>query len=318
MGFRLGSIPVRIHFAFFFIALIVVSDLQSPDKIAVGAVVVFIAVLLHELGHALMGKAFGLEPQIDLHGMGGLTSWGNEGRKLSHFRGILVSLAGPLIGFVVLGALLLAIRLGLRVPEHPLVLVAFGVFYNVTIFWGILNLMPLLPLDGGNIMRSFLHIVTKGKGEKPARYISVVVGGLGAAYALYTRNLWIGAMAAMYTYLNIQALRAGIAPVRPVVQVDVEDHLRRAYAALERHEGGVAVTLLRPVLEAGPTGQKREEVLRMFAYALLIEGAWRELMMVLTEEKSAIGDAELQRYASTARELDRPEEAAQIDALRTA
>lgn len=316
MGFRIGSIPVRIQFSFFFIALFVSSSLEQPAAIAVGVAVVFVSILLHELGHALMGKVFGLEPEITLGGMGGLTSW-SSGRSLGHWKSILVSLAGPFTGFFAYAALRLGFYYGLRVPAHPLAQLAIGFFMEISLWWGILNLVPLLPMDGGNVMRSFLHIVTKGKGEKPARYISIVTGALFIAYAVYRKSLWLGFMGASFTYMNYQAIRMlSPGPSRPQVEVPVEENLRRAYEAVERHDGATAVMLLRPVLEMSLSRPKREEVMRLFAYALLIEGAWRELMLVLEREKLAIGDAELQRYATVARELSRPEEAAQIEALR--
>ncbi len=319
MGFRIGSIPVRIQFSFFLIAIFVSSSLERPDAIAVGVAVVFVSILLHELGHALMGKVFGLDPEISLGGMGGLTSW-STGRNLSHWKSILVSLAGPFTGFFAYGALILGFSHGLRFPDHPLARLAVVFFMDISLWWGILNLVPLLPLDGGNVMRSFLHIITKGRGEKPARYISIVTGALFIAYAVYKRSLWLGFMGASFTYMNYQALRllSPSQPMRAPVEVNVEENLRRAYEAVERDDGATAVMLLRPVLEMSLARAKREEVMRLFAYGLLIEGAWRELLLVLEREKSAIGDAELQRYATAARELKRPEEADRIEALRTA
>ena len=99
-----------------------------------------------------MGRRFGLEPQIELHGMGGTTSWVN-GRDIGHARGIAISLAGPFAGFVIAAVLFACERAGLR-PHNPLAQLALDLGFQVNFAWGIFNLAPMLPLDGGNVMRA--------------------------------------------------------------------------------------------------------------------------------------------------------------------
>ena len=69
----------------------------------------FSAVLLHEMGHALVGRRFGLEPYVSLTGMGGLTSW-LSARLLTPGQSILVSFAGPAVG--------LALGLAVKTPTR--------------------------------------------------------------------------------------------------------------------------------------------------------------------------------------------------------
>jgi membrane-associated protease RseP (regulator of RpoE activity) len=101
---------------------------RNPAKLAIWVVVVAVSVLVHELGHALMGRAFGLTPRIELHGMGGTTSFtaATEERAregLGTGRAIAISLAGPFAGFafgaVVIGAQLAGFR-----PVHPMAIQA--------------------------------------------------------------------------------------------------------------------------------------------------------------------------------------------------
>ena len=97
---RLGGIPVRIRGLFLVMAGVLGMSQGGPDVVAVWIAIVFVSVLVHELGHALVGRMFGLAPQIELHAMGGTTSW-IEPREIGHARGIAISLAGPFAGFAI-------------------------------------------------------------------------------------------------------------------------------------------------------------------------------------------------------------------------
>src|SRR5579884_1144907 len=109
LEFRFGRIPVRIHPTFFLMAAFL--GLYDTNLVAVVSwvAVVLVSVLLHELGHASMGLAFGLDPRTDLNGMGGTTSWAAP-KPLSHSKRIAISLAGPFAGFAV-GALVFTLAL---------------------------------------------------------------------------------------------------------------------------------------------------------------------------------------------------------------
>lgn len=310
MVLRLGSIPIRIRGLFLFMAVVLGMRLQRPDLIAIWVAIVFVSVLVHELGHALVGRKFGLEPQIELHGMGGTTSWVN-GSDIGHARGIAVSLAGPFAGFALAAVLYAGRRLGLE-PHHALARFALDQALTINVVWGIFNLAPLLPLDGGNVMRGALNLMTKGRGEKPARAISVLMGGLLIAFAALTGELWLGALGAFFTWANMQAYRQ--ADTRSA-DVPLAQAIEKAYLALERHDGEQAIALLRPVIVPQTSEDLRAIGLRVYTYALLIEGMWDELLPMLEKNAALIGVEELGRYATTARELGKTDEAERIGAL---
>jgi hypothetical protein len=184
----------------------------------------------------------------------------------------------------------------------------------VNLGWGVFNLAPMLPLDGGNVLRSLLNIVTKGKGEKPARIISMLAGGAFLTYAFLLGQWWLGALAAFFTWANMQAYR----------QIDTRNAdaplaqaIEKAYLALEKHDGAEAIAVLRPVIVPQASADLRAIALRVYCYALLIEGEWEELLPTLQKNASLIGAEEMKRYATTARELDRVAEADRITALIT-
>ena len=306
----LGSIPVSIDGTFLFLILFLSAQEKKLDHIAIWAGVALLSVLAHELGHALVARGFGLQPQIALQGMGGLTHWQTD-RDIGHWRSIAISVAGPCAGFLVAGALVLAGKAGFH-PAGDRAAFALKTAIAVNVMWGIFNLAPMLPLDGGNVLRSFLNIVTKGRGEKPARVISVFVGGGFLVLAFMWGQLWLGGIAALFTWSNIQAYRQ--ADTRkadgPLTQA-----IEQSYLALEKHDGAAAIALLRPVLVPQASENLRAIALRIYCYALLIEGEWQELLPILGRNAALIGAEEMTRYAKTARELEKTDEAAAIESL---
>src|SRR4051812_28679543 len=99
MDLKLGSIPLRVQ-GWFVMTAVMLGGMneRDPAKLALWVAIVFVSVVVHELGHAMMGKAFGLVPRIDLHGMGGTTSFQEspEGaaQALGTGRRVAISVAG--------------------------------------------------------------------------------------------------------------------------------------------------------------------------------------------------------------------------------
>jgi Zn-dependent protease len=205
LSFGIGKIPISIHVSFFIMTLLLGSSISTSDLRVwmLWIVVVLVSVLLHELGHALMGKAFGLKPRIDLHGMGGTTSW--EHKDVSAPKKILISLAGPLVGIALGIALKVAVESG-RFELPPMANVAVSMIVSVNVGWGILNLLPILPLDGGNVMAQVFALATGGRGQRAAHVVSIVIAVAGGAYALLSGSWWMAMLAGMFAYQNFRAL----------------------------------------------------------------------------------------------------------------
>src|SRR5512140_2355027 len=143
MQFRFGSIPVRVHVSFFVMTIVLGAAGLGQGKDAVAqlamwVVVVALSIFAHELGHALMGRAFGLAPAVDLYAMGGLTSF-SSGKPLSNGRKVLISLAGPAVGLavaaVVLGALALGVVPGAADGGNPLAAATAQTLIWVNGYW---------------------------------------------------------------------------------------------------------------------------------------------------------------------------------------
>jgi len=204
MTFKLFGFPIKVDLSFFVVA----AFLGMNDNVRVWmiwVVAVFVSVLIHEMGHAFAGRRFGLRPAIRLTTFGGLTSWYGGGR-LTPRESILVSLAGPAAGFAT-GFLVLALSRDLP-AEAPYLRVAVGHLLWVNFGWGILNLLPLLPLDGGNVLRSGIHMLRGYPDEITPLRVSILVGVAGAVLAITNGFFYAAMLAGFLTFQNYQALSA--------------------------------------------------------------------------------------------------------------
>ncbi len=148
---------------------------------------VAVSILIHELGHAFAVHSYGITPEIRLWGMGGLTIYGFA---LPPRKSILVSLAGPLVGIPVAVAVMV-IRPWLPDVEPVRVITNDLIFVNL--WWGLLNLLPLAGLDGGNVTTNAFLIAIGERGRKPGLAFVAVASVMVA----------IGAIFAGFVYLTV-------------------------------------------------------------------------------------------------------------------
>ena len=141
-------------------------------------VVVAVSILIHELGHALVLRHYSLSPEIRLWGMGGLTIFGFT---LPPRKSILVSLAGPGIGIPV-AIVVMVIRPWL--PQVDPIWTIANDLVAINLFWGLLNLLPLGGLDGGNVVTSLFVLAMGERGRRPGMILvamtSLVIAVLAA------------------------------------------------------------------------------------------------------------------------------------------
>lgn len=271
LSFRIGKIPVQILPSFFVMALILGAAGASSrdlDAVPVWIAIVLASVLLHELGHAGVGLLFGLGPQIQLHGMGGTTSWG-QAPKLSSLKRIAISLAGPMAGFL-FGAIVFLLRVPL-VEGLPAKLggQVVSMLLWVNLGWGILNLLPMLPLDGGSVVLHALNAATGGRGERPTRIVSVACAAAALLIAVVTQWWWSAMLAASFVATNWRGLTELSATEH---DAPMRASLQRAYAALDRKDAGAIVEIARPVAIQSRTATVRAEALQLLAFGFLLEG----------------------------------------------
>ncbi|HET6598196.1 MAG TPA: site-2 protease family protein [Anaerolineales bacterium] len=235
LRFNLAGFPVRVHPLFWLIAILLGYSSGNILQILIWVLVVFISILVHELGHALAFRRYGLSSQIILHFAGGLTVpesalWGSRWTNvaLGPNQNIFISLAGPGAGFIFAGVAIVGVllaggeiimtRLLGLIPIPGFVLLPFGgnlvsMFVTallwVNIFWGIINLLPVNPLDGGNVARNVLIQVDPVDGVRKSLWVSVITGVLIAIVAFFVlRSLYMAVLFGFLAFQSYQSLQA--------------------------------------------------------------------------------------------------------------
>lgn len=209
--FRLFNYPVRVHLSFFLIALVLGLNSGNLLYVALWIVIVFVSILLHELGHALVSDHFGRSPSIELLWSGGLTI-SSRYALLSYPKEIMISFAGPLAGFLLGGLILLLGRVFGPFQPGSFVDWIYSSLLWINIGWGIFNLIPILPLDGGAIMSNLIHWLKRPYDNRTPHIISIVFGIITilTILILFRRSgLYVAIVIAMLTYNNYAALEQG-------------------------------------------------------------------------------------------------------------
>lgn len=155
--FSLFGIPIEIQ-PFFWLTLVILGGASGADTqaeiLGIGLFVIagFISILVHELGHALTARHFGAQPHIALIAFGGYAAY--SGVRMTRLQSFLITAAGPAIQIALGLAVLLLVR---TLPNlSPLGLDFLGTLIFISFFWAILNLLPVLPLDGGRMLEATL------------------------------------------------------------------------------------------------------------------------------------------------------------------
>lgn len=215
MRFPLFGFPVRIDPTFFLAAVLIGigSPNATPAIAALWTVIVLVSVLVHELGHAFAARALGARPTIDLYLFGGVTAFVPP-RQLRRVESIAITLAGPLAGFA-LGGFVLSVAGAFGVSDPSLRIYrdssvaeqAVSISIYVNLLWGLVNLLPILPLDGGNIVRNLLP----GSEEQRSRIAAVASAVLAVGLVIWLwRNDYRGLilLPVFLAVVNLQAVVA--------------------------------------------------------------------------------------------------------------
>ena len=238
---RIGGIPLGLHWSFLVLLVYLswegwsVAEWHGLIWILGFTVSVFTCVVLHELGHAVTARRFGIKvPRILLLPIGGMAEFNRIPRNSR--QEILIALAGPAVNaLLAIGLWAVGVRFSSdwQVIEFPLTLGELGrhlVLMNVVM--GIFNLLPIFPMDGGRVFRAVLALKFP---YLRATFFASLVGKLLATLGIGTMLLalgsphWLGA--ALFAFIFL----AGEMEYRAVRNRDeIDQHWQETWERFER------------------------------------------------------------------------------------
>jgi len=229
-NFSLWGVPVHVKLLFWFSVLIMGGEQPGP-MIVIWAAACLCSILLHELGHVFAFRVFGERAEVTLYGWGGMAVPHGEVRgTLARF---VVALAGPAAGFALAG-LTLAVAASIGAKTHVrfhMMLPTLAVWPNVggraylqpsatyvytvlndllyiNFFWGLVNLLPIYPLDGGQATRAAFEQYDPYRGRKKSLMLSAGLAGVVAIWGLTQHSIYLVLLFGLLAVSSIQAFEA--------------------------------------------------------------------------------------------------------------
>lgn len=205
--FSLFGIPVSVQPWFWVTMAFIGGGLQASNSleimhVAVFAFAGFLSILIHEMGHAMMIRKYGLPTSITLVAFGGFASYPSG--QLDRKQSFLVTAAGPGVQFA-FGLLLVVLAQRIEIPQGSLFGPFLGNLILVSIFWAVLNCLPIYPLDGGQMLAAVL-------GPQKQRYVhlisAIVAVALGLAGYVILQSILLPIFMAFFAWQNWQSFQA--------------------------------------------------------------------------------------------------------------
>ncbi len=201
---RIFGIRIGIHYSWIIIAILIAFSLAglfhqanrewTPAVVwgtaILTAVLFFVCILLHELGHSVVAQSSGIRvPSIVLFALGGVSQMERESPDAK--TEFWMALAGPavsfIIGFVCLGIARTLGWVGLLAPAPSPLVAMVGYLGYINFILGAFNLIPAYPLDGGRVFRAAAWWRTHSI-ERATRTASMVGQVFAFLFILY--GLW--------------------------------------------------------------------------------------------------------------------------------
>jgi stage IV sporulation protein FB len=197
-------IPLSVHPLFWVVAFLI-GWLWTANLLGafLSVLLILFSVLFHEFGHALTAKCFGQKTRIELTAFGGFTY--RQGSKLKLWQEFLVVLNGPLFGFLLfLAAYFSYVYLPV---SNPVILFSLKFLFVANFFWTVMNLIPVLPLDGGHLMSLLLESIFGFRGVKIALILGLIFS-IGLSFLFFSLGFFIiGALFLLFAFEGIRSLR---------------------------------------------------------------------------------------------------------------
>ncbi len=211
LNFSIFGIPIRIS-VWFWVGALLIGGTNSPEGALAWLAAVLASLTIHELGHAFAFRRYGIGSRIVLYHLGGLAipdrnRYGSYAGPHNPWQDIVVSFAGPGAEFAA-AAVALGIVYVTGLPSNEIVSRFISDFILVSFVWAIFNLLPVYPLDGGQISRNFFLLFGGGNGIQYSLMLSLLVAGAVAFWGFQRGSLYLAIMFAILAYSSYQTLQA--------------------------------------------------------------------------------------------------------------
>lgn len=216
LRFRLFGVPIRIGPSIVVVLLLFGLGVGDAIAIALWVVIGIVSIVLHELGHALVARAAGARPTIELAGLGGVTRYEATGRSGRRGWGLAISLAGPGVGLAI-GAVAWWLRDGVARGGYGEI--ALSILLFTSIGWSLFNLLPILPLDGGQALRQLLPGDDATRTVRTA-WTGVVTSAVLVALAVWQDQLFIAVFGGLFAAQNYRIATSERAATRDREELD--------------------------------------------------------------------------------------------------
>lgn len=235
--FTLFGIPIVISPFSWLILAILGGGLDMNSAVELGGILIFVAIgmltlIVHELGHALVGRALGGEAHaIVIQGLGAATYSRPPAGKWPYFLMVLAGplatllpalVAGVLLGLQICGnpavgiAMAFTVPLGIPMPDQVLLALQETDFFpspfawelymttiTVSVWWCLFNLLPILPMDGGHLLNT---LCTK---RRIVCGVGIALSVLIAIWALSGGRVFMLMLFSYFAYINFKILKTG-------------------------------------------------------------------------------------------------------------
>ncbi len=244
--FTIKGIPVGLNPIFLILVFILSMGMGDVFQMVIFGVCVFISILIHELGHALVAQRYGLRPAIMFHGFGGITVHSPALNSKQEFK---ITFAGPAAGLVV-GGLFFLIQILSSILGFDFIWGQFP-YLNafvlnmmwINLVWSIFNLLPCRPMDGGKLMGHILRkFMSEPKAEFTGSVISVLLAGLMLVYFVVHHQMWMTFIAAYFLMMNLGGIReayrslSGHSKPKRLVGIQAEALYEKGRTAAREHD----------------------------------------------------------------------------------
>lgn len=262
-----GFIPIRI-FPIFWIMAIALGWLQSQTWLGtcLWTFVILLSVLVHEFGHALTSLIFGQKATISLTGFGGLTQ--RDGPKLSAWKEFLIVLAGPLAGFLLF--ILAKEAYSFLNPQNQILQYFLTIMIYANLFWTIVNLIPVQPLDGGHLLSILLQGLFGYRGIKISFFVSMILGLLLSVGFLLLQAPIACILFLLFTFESYKMWKSSLSISFDDRKVELQNLLSDGEKAIEEGNKQEAKKLFEDILNQSHEGKIYQAA--SFYLAKILEG----------------------------------------------